>query len=146
MILIAEAGLTQGMAEKLHFSLVSPDRELFSGDVDHVIVPGTEGEFGVLARHAPFMATIKPGPLRILNDGGERRIFVNGGFADVTPDGLTVLAEDAVDLADFDLAALEQDLKDAREDVADAGGDVAKLAAAQKALSRLEALRAAVGR
>lgn len=134
------------MAEKLHFSLVSPDRELFSGEVDHVIVPGTEGEFGVLARHAPFMATVKPGPLRILNDGGERRIFVNGGFADVTPDGLTVLAEDAVDLEGFDLAALEQDLKDAREDLADAGADVAKAAAAQKVLARLEALRASIGR
>lgn len=132
------------MAEKLHFSLVSPDRELFAGEVDHVVVPGTEGEFGVLPRHAPFMATIKPGALRILNDGGERRIFVNGGFADVTPDGLTVLAEDAIDLADVDPAALESDLKDAREDVASA--DSAKLAAAQRQVARLEAIRASLGR
>lgn len=134
------------MAEKLHFSLVSPDRELFSGEVDHVVAPGTEGEFGVLPRHAPFMATIKAGALRILNDGGERRIFVNGGFADVTPEGLTVLAEDAVDLADVDAAGLDQDLKDAREDVADAGTDAAKKAAAERRLHRLEALRAAIGR
>jgi F-type H+-transporting ATPase subunit epsilon len=134
------------MVEKLHFSLVSPDRELFAGEVDHVVVPGTEGEFGVLPRHAPFMATIKPGPLRILNDGDERRIFVNGGFADVTPEGLTVLAEDAVDLASIDPAALERDLKDAREDVGDAGDDTAKKAVAQKVLARLEAIRDAVGR
>lgn len=134
------------MAEKLHFSLVSPDRELFAGDVDHVVVPGTEGEFGVLPRHAPFMATIKPGPLRILNEGGERRIFVNGGFADVTPEGLTILAEVAVDLASIDAAALDQELKDAREDVGDAGDDAAKKGAAQKKLARLEALRQAMAR
>jgi F-type H+-transporting ATPase subunit epsilon len=134
------------MAEKLHFSLVSPDRELFSGEVDHVVVPGTEGEFGVLARHAPFMATIKPGALRILNEGGEQRIFVNGGFADVTPDGLTVLAEDAVDLASIDPAKLEQDLKDTREDIADAGADALKRSAAEKALARLEAIRSSLGR
>jgi F-type H+-transporting ATPase subunit epsilon len=134
------------MAEKLHFSLVSPDRELFSGEVDHVVAPGTEGEFGVLARHAPFMATIKPGPLRILNDGTERRIFVNGGFADVTPEGLTVLAEDALDLDGLDPAKLEQDLKDTREDVADAGADAAKRAAAERQLARLEAIRAAMVR
>jgi F-type H+-transporting ATPase subunit epsilon len=133
------------MAEKLNFALVAPEKELFHGEVDHVIVPGQEGEFGVLARHAPFMAVIKPGPLRILNDGGEQRIFVNGGFADVTPDGLTVLAEDAVDLAEVDVAKLDADLKNARDDVADYKGDAAHLPAAQKKLARLEALRAAIG-
>lgn len=131
------------MADKLHFSLVSPERELFVGEVDHVVVPGSEGEFGVLAHHAPFMTTIRPGALRILSDSGEHRIFVNGGFADVTPAGLTVLAEDAVDLTNFDEAKLEQDLKDCREDVADARDDAHK-ASAQARLTRLEALRAAL--
>ena len=131
------------MTEKLAFTLVSPERELFHGEVDQVVVPGTEGEFGVLPRHAPVMSTVKPGALRIFNDGGERRIFVNGGFADVTPDGLTVLAEEAVDLADLDVAALESDLKNAREDVG-AAKDEAPRAAAQVRLDRLEALRAAV--
>jgi F-type H+-transporting ATPase subunit epsilon len=131
------------MADKLHFSLVSPARELFAGEVDHVVVPGAEGEFGVLARHAPLMATIRPGALRILNDGQERRIFVNGGFADVTPDGLTVLAEDAVDLESFDVAGLEADLKNARDDLTDAK-DEAQKNLAQSKLARLEALRAAL--
>jgi F-type H+-transporting ATPase subunit epsilon len=128
------------MAEKLHFSLVAPERALYSGEVDQVVVPGTEGEFGVQARNAPFMSTIKPGALRILNDGTERRIFVNGGFADVTPAGLTVLAEEAVDLAEVDRARLEQDLKDAQEDVRDATDPVRK-AAAERAVARLEAVK-----
>lgn len=131
------------MAEKLTFSLVSPDRELFHGDVDHVVVPGAEGEFGVLPRHAPFMAVVKPGRLRILADGTERRIFVNGGFADVTPQGLTVLAEDAVDLAELDPAKVAQDLKDAQEDLSDAK-DEAQRAAAEKRLARLSSLQAAL--
>jgi F-type H+-transporting ATPase subunit epsilon len=87
------------MAAKLHFALVSPERELFSGDVDQVDAPGTEGDFGVLAGHAPFMTTLKEGQIKVY-DGGAVRIFdVRGGFADVTPEGLTVLAEHAVEAA-----------------------------------------------
>lgn len=133
------------MAEKLNFALVSPERELFHGDVDQVVVPGAEGEFGVLPDHAPVMAVIKPGALRIFNNGSERRVFVNGGFADVTPEGLTVLAEEAVDLADIDASKLEQDLKNAQDDVRDAGGDD-KRAAAQRAVARIEAIKAAIAR
>ncbi|MFL6855482.1 MAG: ATP synthase F1 subunit epsilon [Sphingomicrobium sp.] len=84
------------MAEKLHFSLVSPERELFSGLVDQVDAPGSEGDFGVLAGHAPFMTTLKEGVVRVHNDGAITSYEVRGGFADVTPDGLTVLAEHAV--------------------------------------------------
>ena len=131
------------MSEKLIFTLVSPERELFHGEVDQVVVPGAEGEFGVLPRHAPVMSTIRPGALRIFDEGSERRIFVNGGFADVTPEGLTVLAEDAVDLADVDAATLEQDLKNAREDV-DAARDEERKAIAQARLTRLEGLRASL--
>ncbi|MBL8537557.1 MAG: F0F1 ATP synthase subunit epsilon [Hyphomonadaceae bacterium] len=132
------------MADKLTFALVSPEREVFSGEVDQVVVPGSEGEFGVLPNHAPAMSVIKPGALRVIDGGGERRIFVNGGFADVTPEGLTVLAEEALDLVDVDAAKLEQDLRDAAEDVRDASSD-AKREAAQKALERLEAIKAALG-
>lgn len=131
------------MADKLHFSLVSPERELFSGEVDQVVAPGSEGEFGVLAHHAPFMATLRPGALRILNDGDERRVFVNGGFADVTPEGLTVLAEDAVDLSTVSLDQVDSDIKDLREDVADAT-DEARRHEAERSLARLQALRAAL--
>lgn len=133
------------MTDKLNFALVSPERELFQGEVDHVVVPGSEGEFGVSPNHAPVMSAIKSGALRIMNDGDERRIFVNGGFADVTPEGLTVLAEDAVDLADIDPAQLEQDLKNAAEDVRDASGD-AQREAAQRKLARLEGMKAAMAR
>ena len=93
------------MSDKLHFSLVSPARELFSGEVDHVIAPGSDGEFGVLVNHAPFMTTLKNGVVRVLD--GETismRMFVRGGFADVTAAGLTILAEEAVDLSDVDTA------------------------------------------
>jgi len=81
------------MAAKLHFSLVSPERELFSGEVDQVDAPGSEGDFGVLAGHAPFMTTLKEGRVKAY-DGDETLVFdVRGGFADVTPEGLTILAE-----------------------------------------------------
>lgn len=100
------------MAEKLHFSLVSPAKELFSGEVDHVIAPGTEGEFGVLVNHAPFMSTLKNGVVRVLEgDRTTMRLFVRGGFADVTPAGLTILAEEAVDLAEADKAKLQAELE-----------------------------------
>lgn len=85
------------MAEKLHFSLVAPERELFSGDVDQVEAPGTEGDFGVLAGHAPFMTALKEGRVTI-RDGASTRVFeIQGGFADVTAQGLTILAENAVE-------------------------------------------------
>ena len=84
---------------KLHFSLVAPERELFSGDVDQVVAPGAEGQFGVLAGHAPFMTTLIEGDVVVL-DGAARRVFsIRGGFADVTPDGLTILAEHATEAA-----------------------------------------------
>jgi F-type H+-transporting ATPase subunit epsilon len=133
------------MADKLNFALVSPEREVFHGEVDHVVVPGSEGEFGVSPNHAPVMSTIKPGALKVINEGVERRIFVNGGFADVTPEGLTVLAEEAVDLANVDLAHLEAELKSAQEDLRDANSDSKREAATAK-LARLETMRAALTR
>ncbi len=133
------------MADKLNFALVSPERELFHGEVDHVVVPGSEGEFGVSPNHAPVMSVVKAGALRVFNDGAERRIFVNGGFADVTPEGLTVLAEDAVDLADVDTAQLDQQIKDTQEDLRDANGDTAR-DGARRSLERLEGIRAAMAR
>ncbi|WP_394762903.1 ATP synthase F1 subunit epsilon [Phenylobacterium sp.] len=85
------------MADKLHFSLVSPERQLFSGLVDQVDAPGSEGDFGVLAGHAPFMTALKEGPVTVHNDGQITVYQVRGGFADVTPDGFTVLAEHAIE-------------------------------------------------
>jgi len=87
------------MAGKLNFSLVSPEREIFSGLVDQVDAPGVEGDFGVLQNHAPFMTALREGPVTVF-DGSARRTFtVRGGFADVTPAGLTILAEEATEVA-----------------------------------------------
>lgn len=85
------------MAGKLHFSLVAPERQLFSADVDQVDAPGLEGDFGVLWGHAPFMTALKAGQVTVY-DGQTQRVFeIEGGFADVTPAGLTILAEHAVE-------------------------------------------------
>ena len=87
------------MASKLHFSLVAPERELFSGEVDQVDASGVEGDFGVLAGHAPFMTALKEGPVTVRNGGAVTVFQVRGGFAEVTPQGLTILAEHAVEAA-----------------------------------------------
>ena len=85
------------MAGKLHFSLVAPERQLFSADVDQVDAPGVEGDFGVLNGHAPFMTALKAGAVTVF-DGSTTRVFnIEGGFADVTPAGLTILAEHATE-------------------------------------------------
>ena len=85
------------MAGKLNFSLVSPEREVFAGLVDQVDAPGVEGDFGVLPDHAPFMTALREGPVTVF-EGAQRRTFtVRGGFADVTPAGLTILAEEAAE-------------------------------------------------
>ncbi len=85
------------MAEKLHFSLVAPEREVFSGEVDRVDAPGAEGDFGVLAGHAPFMTALREGVVTVVN-GPQTRVFqIHGGFADVNAQGLTILAEHAVE-------------------------------------------------
>ena len=83
---------------RFHFSLVAPERELFHGEVDQVDAPGTDGDFGVLAGHAPYMTTLRPGEV-IVRDGATRRIFtLQGGFADVTPQSFTLLAEHATEV------------------------------------------------
>jgi F-type H+-transporting ATPase subunit epsilon len=131
------------MAETLHFSLVSPERELFSGAVDQVDAPGVEGEFGVLPKHAPFMTVLKPGVVRIYEGGQVTPVFVRGGFADVTPSGLTILAEEAIRLADVDVAGLDAEIANVRSDASDPG-DEARRARAAERLEYLEALKAAV--
>ena len=82
---------------KLHFSLVAPERQLFSGEVDQVDAPGAEGDFGVLAGHAPFMTTLREGTVTITDGTTSRAFTIQGGFADVTGEGLTILAEHAIE-------------------------------------------------
>jgi len=131
------------MAETLQFSLVSPERELFSGQVEQVDAPGVEGEFGVLPRHSPFMTTLKPGVVRIYENGKVIPVFVRGGFADVTPQGFTILAEEAVKLEDVDAAYVETELAKAKSDAEDPG-DEARRARGRERTEYLEALKAAV--
>lgn len=107
----------------LPFELVSPEKLVFSGAVTEVIVPGSEGEFGVLAGHAPFIAMLKAGILVVKGEREPQRFFVRGGFAEVNPAGLTVLAEEATPVEEIDPARLEQHIRDAEEDVADATTD-----------------------
>ena len=83
---------------KLNFSLVSPEREVFSGAVDQVDAPGVGGDFGVLSDHAPFMTALREGEVRVINGGAVRTFTVRGGFADVTPACLTILAEEATEI------------------------------------------------
>lgn len=85
-----------------HFELVSPEKLLFSGEVEQVDVPGAEGDFGVLAGHAPMVSTIRPGILTVRGAGGEQKIVVLGGFAEVSAAGLTILADLADSVADID--------------------------------------------
>jgi F-type H+-transporting ATPase subunit epsilon len=117
------------MAEPFQFELVSPERLLLSGPVDQVVVPGSEGYFTVLKGHAPFMSTLRPGVVEVMRGEGDIRIFVRGGFADVSGEGLTILAEQAIPLDDFDSAMLAQEVENAEEDVADAKDGEAKDAA-----------------
>jgi F-type H+-transporting ATPase subunit epsilon len=88
----------------LHFELVSPEKLVFSGEVEQVDVPGAEGDFGVLAGHAPLVATLRPGILTVHAAGGAQKIVVLGGFAEVSAQGLTVLADVAEAVEDIDRA------------------------------------------
>lgn len=81
------------MADKFKFDLVSPEKLVLSADVDSVTIPGAEGDFGVLANHSPFMSVIRAGTLVVEQDGKQSTYELDGGFADVTPEGVTVLAE-----------------------------------------------------
>ena len=100
-----------------HFSLVAPDKLLFSGEVDEVDVPGMEGDFGVLADHAPLVALLRPGVLTVKVGADAQRIVIFGGFAEVSPQGLTVLADYATSLEDLDLAMLAARIAETEEKI-----------------------------
>jgi len=126
------------MPDAFKFELVSPERLLVSGDVEQVLVPGAEGDMTVLAYHAPLLTTLRPGLLDIGYPGGEhQRYFIRGGFAEIGPSGLTVLAETAIDLVELDAGQLAQAVKNVEEDVADATEDTAR----DRAQTKLDHLR-----
>ncbi len=132
------------MAEKIHFDLVSPERMLLSEDVDMATLPGAEGYFGVLAGHAPVISSLRPGVIEVT--GGTTpnlRLFVRGGFAEVDAKKVIVLAEEAIPMADFDVAALDRRLADTEEDLAIAKTDAERARVAEQ-LDHLRQLRAAL--
>jgi F-type H+-transporting ATPase subunit epsilon len=127
----------------LHFEFVSPERVLFSGDVDQVDLPGVEGDMGILANHAPLVTTLRPGILTIFNGIAREAVVVIGGIAEVSPAGLTVLADRATPREDFDTAVLAAEIKDAEEDVTDAS-DEAERDRRSRRLEQLRTLQAAL--
>ena len=115
------------------FELVSPERLLFSGDVESVVVPGAEGQFMVLKDHAPMMSTLRPGIVEVVDDASKKkRLFVRGCFADVSWTGLTILAEQAVPVEELDLETINQEIRNAEEDVADATNEDVRRHASEK--------------
>ena len=124
------------MADKLTFSLVSPEAELFSGEVDQVDIPGAEGDFGVLPDHSPFMAAIRTGAITVYQDGVQTKYLVQGGFADVTPDGLTVLSESATAMSELSAENLRSEIESLKASLDGLEGDAALTA--QQNLSGLE--------
>lgn len=126
------------MAATIAFELVSPDRLLLSEDVEMVVIPGTEGDFGVLVDHQPMISSVRPGILEVHQEGAEpRRIFVNGGFAEVTGERCVVMTEEALPLEEVERADIEQRIKDGEEDL-----EAVKTDHARHAIEiRLETLR-----
>lgn len=133
------------MADKLtdktfHFELVSPESIVVSTDASMVIVPGTEGDFGVLADHAPLLSSVRPGVVTVMTaEGEEKKIFVAGGFADVSENQCSVLAEEAVSVSDLDKSALEQKVRDLKDDLTFAKGDAGKTTLIQKQIDVTQA-------
>ncbi|MBB4197053.1 F0F1 ATP synthase subunit epsilon [Rhodoblastus sphagnicola] len=127
-----------------HFELVSPEKLLYSGEVEAVVVPGAEGLFTVMKDHAPVMAVLKAGVVEIDETAGKKaKLFVRGGFADVAGGGLTILAEMAKPLEEFNAAQLAQEITNAEEDLADAKTEAAKKLAAEK-IDQLNELKVAI--
>ncbi len=130
---------------KIEFELVTPERLLLSQEADMVVVPGAAGDFGVLPRHSPLISTVRPGTIRLHDGAGEpAAIFVAGGFAEVTPERCTVLADEAVPLAELDRAEVERELREAREDAADTD-DERRRADAERRAAVAEAKLAELG-
>jgi F-type H+-transporting ATPase subunit epsilon len=131
------------MPDKIHLDLVSPERMLISEDVDMVTLPGADGYFGVLAGHAPVLSALRPGVIEVKGgEEAERKLFIRGGFAEVNAEKVIVLAEEAIPMSDFDLAALDQRIRDTEEDLVAAKTDQDRARVSER-LDHLRQLRAA---
>ena len=105
-----------------HFDLVSPEKLAFSGEVDQVDIPGLEGDFGVLAGHAPVVAALRPGILTIIAGGSREKVIVLGGLAEMSASGLTVLADVATSIADVDRAQFAETIAEMEAKLAEHEG------------------------
>ncbi len=131
------------MAETIEFELVSPERLIMSEQVEMVVVPGTEGDFGALPRHAPLISSVRPGVIDVYQGGKVTdRIFVAGGFAEVIETRVTVLAEEAIHLSDISDGLVAERLAAAHEAVS-AAHDAHHRATAARTLAVAEALKQA---
>ena len=119
------------MAGTFKFELVSPERVVFFEDAEQVVVPGRDGDFAVLVGHAPVISTLRPGVLDITLPSGRKRVFVKGGFADVDPTRLTVLAQSALDLDGLDAGTVAKEIESAEADLAAAKDEMARMTAAE---------------
>ncbi len=128
------------MADTFKFELVSPERIVFSEDAEQVVVPGRDGDFTVLIGHAPVISTLRPGVLDVTLPGARKRVFVKGGFAEVDPSRLTVLAQSAFDVDSLDAGTIEQELKAAEVDLTEAKDDQSRTRAAEL-VEQLKALQ-----
>ena len=128
------------MADTFKFELVSPERILMSEDVEQVMLPGGDGDFTVLRGHAPVISTLRAGVLDVMAPGGRRLVFVKGGFAEVEPDRLTILAEKAYELSDFGPDKVAAELEAAEADLIAARDDASRLRA-HTLIDRLKALQ-----
>jgi F-type H+-transporting ATPase subunit epsilon len=115
------------MAATFNFELVTPERLVFSGEATQVVVPGTEGDFGVLAGHAPFISTLRPGILEVTLPQGSQRLLVKKGVAEADPTRLTVLAQTAVPVDELQGARLASELRLAEAQAAEAKDDQARM-------------------
>ena len=121
------------MAARIGFELVSPEKLLLSEDVEMVVVPGGEGNFGVLPGHALFISTVRPGVIDVYEGNKiSERIFVSGGFAEVTPERCTVLADEAMPLSSLDRGLIEESLKTAEAEIASLNDRLGRLQGAER--------------
>jgi F-type H+-transporting ATPase subunit epsilon len=129
-------------AAKIAFDLISPERLLLSCQADMITVPGAEGYMGVMAGHSPLVSTLRAGMIDVQIDGKDDRYFIRGGFVEIRPTKITILAEEALPMTEMDLAVLDQRIADAQEDEIAAKTDGERQTAAQL-LDDLKLVRAA---
>ena len=131
------------MTDKIHFDLVSPEWLLISEDAEMVTVPGTDGYFGAMAGHEPLVSTLRPGMIDVKGgEDGDGKVFILGGFVEVNATNITVLAEEAIPMAEFDIAVLDRRIKDMEEDLVAAKDNDAERARIAAALDDMRQLRA----